>query len=725
MASDRRTFLRSVAATAGAGASLSLFPPSIQRALAAAANNQTGTIKDVAHVVILMQENRAFDHYFGTLRGVRGFGDRFPIPLEGGKDVWFQSDGTRVIAPYHRDSRTSNALLAPGTPHAFADMQAAWNQGKTGFWPKYKTAQAMGHYRRADIPFQFALADAFTLCDAYHCSVTTGTDPNRIVFWSGSSYNPELGRRGINCQSDQGEPDNDRCWITGTWVDGAWPSGYRYSNNAFTWDTIPDLLQRSGISWRIFQDMNDNWTGAMHGCNAFATFRNARPGTPIYENGMSTWTIDDLKRQVMADTLPQVCWVLPSQATSEHPAGPSSPTCGANFTQEVLDALTANPEVWSKTVFLVTFDENDGFFDHVPPPALPSYNADGTPAGKATLPLAGEYFYDPGRKSLAPDDTISGTTRPWGMSARVPMYVVSPWSKGGWVDSQLFDHTSVAMFLEKRFGIRLDTISPWHRAVSGDLTSCFDFVTPNDPVAAPLPDMRGWLASDIAQEALPESVAPPVTQPLFQEPGVRFSRALPYELQVHGKVVGATGNPGAAMIELAFANSGAQGAVFHVYDKLDLAKIPRRYTVEAGKQLDDAWQPHADGAYDLWVLGPNGFHRHFTGNADAAIAAGQPNPGLSVACDVAARQLVITLTNTGARPVAFTLTPNAYVTRAPLTVRVAPHGQARIAWSVAATGGWYDLDATVQDWPGYRRRVAGRMETGAPSVSDPAMATQL
>ena len=723
MSQDRRSFLRTVASAAGATASLTVFPPSIQRALAAAANNETGTINDVKHVVILMQENRAFDHYFGTLKGVRGFGDRFPIPLESGKPVWFQSDGTQEIPPYHRDSATSNALLAPGTPHSFSDSQIAWNQGKTGNWPKYKNQYSMGHYRRADIPFQFALAEAFTICDAYHCSITTGTDPNRIVFWSGTNFNPELGRQGINCQSDQSEPNNDRCWITGTWVPGAWPSGYKYADNAFTWDTIPDVLQRAGISWRIFQDMNNNWTGAMNGCLAFATFRNAMPGTPIYENGMTNWSIADLKNQVMTDTLPQVCWVLPTQANSEHPGGPSSPTHGGNFTSQVLDALTSNPAVWSKTVFFITFDENDGFFDHVPPPAVPSYNADGSLAGKATLPLAGEYFYDPNRKFLNAADTISGTTRPWGMSARVPMYVISPWSKGGWVNSQVFDHTSVGMFLEKRFGITLNTISPWHRAVSGDLTSAFDFVNPNDPSFPQLPDASGYAASDAAQKLLPAAVPPAAPQPLFQERGVRYSRALPYELSVTSSI--APTGLGAIQVGLTFENTGAKGAVFHVYDKLNLAAIPRRYTVEPGKQLDDSWTTDSTGAYDLWVLGPNGFHRHFTGSAKKVAAEGQPNPDVSVAYDIPSRQLILTLRNSGPSAAMFSVTPNAYSTAAPVTVTVVPRSQTKLTWLVSTTGGWYDLSVTVKGLPEYVRRLAGRMETGTASVSDPAMAAQL
>jgi phospholipase C len=724
MTQDRRSFLRTVASTAGSAAALSVFPPSIQRALAQAANNETGTINDVKHVVILMQENRAFDHYFGTMKGVRGFGDRFPIPLESGKAVWFQSDGTKEIPPYHRDSATSNALLAPGTPHSYSDAQLAWNQGKMGFWPKWKTAYSMGHYRRADIPFQFALAEAFTICDDYHCSITTGTDPNRIVFWSGSNFNPEIGRQGINCQSDQSEPNNDRCWITGTWVPGAWPSGYKYADNAFTWDTIPDVLQRNGITWRIFQDMNNNWTGAMNGCNAFATFRNAMPGSPIYENGMTNWSIADLKNQVMTDTLPQVCWVLPTQANSEHPGGPSSPTHGGNFTSQVLDALTSNPAVWAKTVFFITFDENDGFFDHLPAAAVPSYNIDGTLAGKSTVPLAGEYFFDPQRRSINAADTISGTTRPWGMGARVPMYVVSPWSKGGWVNSQVFDHTSVAMFLEKRFGISIDTVSPWHRAVSGDLTSAFDFVSPNDPTFPQLPDMSGFAASDAAQKKLPAATAPATPAALFQETGVRFSRALPYELHVTSSIVPSMAL-GGTQVALTFMNTGAKAAVFHVYDKLNLAAIPRRYTVEPGKQLDDSWKPATSGAYDLWVLGPNGYHRHFTGNAKKAAAAAQPNPDVSVAYDVAGKQLVVTLINNGTMPAVFSVAPNVYSDAAPTTVTVVARGQTKFNWLVSTTGGWYDLNVTVKGSPEYVRRLAGRMETGAASVSDPAMATEL
>src|SRR5690606_7844963 len=218
------------------------------------------------------------------------------------------------------------------------------------------------------------------------------------------------------------------------------------------------------------------------GCLAFDSFRTAKPGSPIYEKGMRHWTIEDLANDANNNKLPQVSWVLPRQIDSEHPGAPSSPYRGADFTHSVLSAITANPEVWSKTVFFLTFDENDGLFDHLPAPAVPSYNTDDSIAGKSTLDLSGMYFYNikKERAAKAPvyldkRDTISGDIRPWGLGPRVPLYIISPWSKGGWVDSQVADHTSVGQFIEKRFGVTIPAISPWHRAVCSDLLSAFDF----------------------------------------------------------------------------------------------------------------------------------------------------------------------------------------------------------------------------------------------------------
>ncbi|CAN7290905.1 phospholipase C, phosphocholine-specific [Variovorax sp. LjRoot130] len=712
---QRRDFLRKTAGTLGAASALTMLPPSIRRALAVEAAVETRTIQDVKHIVILMQENRSFSHYFGTMRGVRGFGDRFPIPLESGKPVWFQSNGTKEIPPYHLDKEKTNALLVPSTPHSFSDSQAAWNQGKFGQWPKYKNQYSMGYYKREDIPFQFALAEAFTICDAYHCSITTGTDPNRIVFWSGSNFNPELGRRGINSTDTDAEPNNLRCWIKGTMP----TPGYTYAGSSFQWPTLPDLLEKAGISWRIYQDPNDNWTGAMHGGLAFESFRNATAtsGSPLYEKGMKKWTLADLRNDVINGTLPAVLWVLPAAWQSEHPGAGSSPAKAGDFTSQVLDAITASTESWSKTVFFLTFDENDGLFDHLPPPAVPSYNADGTLAGKSTVPLDGEYFSDPARRYLKPEDTISGNVRPWGLSARVPMYVVSPWSKGGWVDSQVFDHTSVGMFLEKRFGITVDSISPWHRAVCGDLSSAFDFKTPNDPKWPQLPDMSNYAAIEAGQKLLPAPVAPAMPQPLFQETGTRFSRALPYELHTSARV-----EP-RGMLSLVFANSGKQGAVFHVYDKLHLDRIPRRYTVEAGKTLTDTWNTGLSdsGKYELWVYGPNGYVRSFKGDAlfhDTAAF----KPEVQIGYQAHSGHLYLRVHNSGKEAGRVTVTPNAYLSEGPWTMKVRVGTTETQHWNLQKSGDWYDFTVTSDN---FERRFAGRVETGKPGVSDPAMALHL
>jgi phospholipase C len=740
---SRRQFLKGAATSGISAATLAAFPPSIRNALAIPANTATGTIQDIEHVVILMQENRSLDHYFGTMKGIRGFGDRLPLPLASGKPVWYQSNGTTEILPFHRDSATMNALVGSGTPHGYADTQGAWAQGKMDQWLPFKGTSTMGYMARAEIPFQFALAEAFTLCDDYHCSITTGTDPNRITFWSGTNCNPAKVQAGINPTLPDSEPNNSRCWPSPSkWVAGvAQPQPtYKYVNTDFTWKCLPDLLQDAGISWHFYQNMNDNWTGAMHGGLAFSSFRHAQPGEPHYVHGLTgdATFLTKLKEDVMNGTLPQVSWILPGASTSEHPGG-GSPTHGAFFLSQIIDALTSNPEVWSKTALFITFDENDGFFDHVPAPAVPSYDTDGNLMGKATMSVDGEYFDTTGF-SLSAKDTVSGKIRPWGMSARVPMYVISPWSKGGWVNSQTFSHVSMGMFLEQRFGIKVDAISKWNRAVAGDLTSCFDFVSPNDIAFPAMPDMSGWQASDTAQKAKPAPAPLNPPAPLFQETGVRYSRALPYELTVNSDT-----DVDAGTVKLTFVNSGKQAAVFHVYDKLNLKRIPKRYTVEAGLSLDDNWAVQADnnGKYDLWVLGPNGFHRHFTGDLDALRAKHAVSPEVRVTYDAVAGGLRLEASNATDGQVVLTVKSNQIYgalsavktsdlagseqdagTGTSWELRLNGKSTQSLYWNLGSTGSWYDFIVTCADDESFQRRLAGRMETGRASVSDPGFGLQ-
>nr|WP_316638388.1 phospholipase C, phosphocholine-specific [uncultured Roseateles sp.] len=721
---DRRSFLRTMASAAGASAALATFPPAIQRALAISANNRTGTIQDIEHIVVLTQENRSFDHYFGTLNGVRGFADPFPVPVVNktgiaGRTVWVQpnavtavpgrpSPGPAAIAPFHLNTVQNFAYMrVSGTPHSWSDAQAAWDLGRMNAWPKAKNNHSLGYFTEADLPFQFAMANAFTLCDHYHCASQTGTNTNRLFLWTGSNDPLRLG--------NGPSTDNSHDWFNENPLDD------------YTWTTYPERLQSAGITWQVYQNMADNFTdNSLAGFRAFRDGWYKRPGysAQLLARGISTRDLDKLKEDVLANKLPQVSWIVATAEGSEHP-GPSSPAQGADYTAKVLDALTSNPEVWSKTALFINFDENDGFFDHMPPPAAPSYQVwDADPgkaqlAGASTVDTTGEYHH-----------ILNGTAathqhKPYGLGPRVPMYVISPWSKGGWVNSQVTDHTSVIRFIEKRFGVMEPNISAWRRAVCGDLSSAFNFADPQD--SAFFDQLPQTLALATKARALPGTTTPPVPGSLAapeQNAGVRPARALPYELHTTARIVPNPGRVGSTRVELQFANTGEAAAVFHVYDRLNLAALPRRFTVEPDKQLVDSWQPTTAGGYDLWVLGPNGFHRHFTGNARRVAAAAQPNPEVRVTPDAVNGELVVELSNPGSLACTVSLVANKYYDLGPKVQLLAPQATATIRLPLKDSAHWYDFSVRVAGQPDYSRRFAGHLETGQPSISDPAMEGQ-
>jgi phospholipase C len=726
---SRRQFLRSVATSAGATAALTTFPPAIQRALAIPAATGTRTIEDVQHIVVLMQENRSFDHYFGTLNGVRGFADRFAIPVADStgisrKTVWIQptlngagtptlpgrpptpgSGGPATLAPFALNTvQTFAHMRVEGTPHSWADAQAAWDHGRMNAWPKAKQNHSMGYFSQADLPFQVAMANAFTLCDAFHCSVHAGTNTNRLFLWTGT--NDPL-RRGNGPATS-----NSHDWFNANPADD------------YTWTTYPERLQAAGITWQVYENMADNFTD--NSLVGFRPFRDAWYGRPgfsaeLKSRGITTRDLDLLRADVVAGTLPQVSWIVATAEGSEHP-GPSSPAQGADYTAKVLEALTVNPEVWSRTVLIVNFDENDGFFDHVPPPAAPSYlswNANpalAQLAGASTVDTTGEYH------EILNGSSAATLHRPYGLGPRVPAYIISPWSKGGWVNSQVFDHTSVLRFIEKRFGVTEPNISAWRRAVCGDLTSSLNFNDPdNTAFFASLPLT---LAVANRARALPGTTKPPTPATIslpVQADGVRPSQAMPYELAATARIVPDRSRVGASMVTLGFSNTGTATAVFHVYDRLRLADIPRRYTVEPGKQLSGSWAPASNGSYDLWVVGPHGFHRHATGNAIRAASAAQPNPDVQVSGERSSGDLLVKLVNSGAVACTFQLVANRYFAATPTEHVVLARSETVLRLPLLASGRWYDHSVKVKGQADFSRRFAGRVETGAPSVSDPAM----
>ncbi|MBU2978283.1 phosphocholine-specific phospholipase C [Alteromonas sp. C1M14] len=586
---NRRQFL----AAAGASGLFAAFP-SIARALAIPASVKTGTINDVEHVVILMQENRSFDHYFGTFCGVRGFSDPYPAPAkttekQQNRDVFLQHNTTREgpewIAPFPLNTRQNFAhMRVDGTPHSWPDAQDAWDHGRMSHWPDAKYLHAMGYYERDDIPFQFALAEAFTLCDAYHCSSQTGTNTNRLFLWSGTNDgNATQGGPAIGNSHDN-MPEK-----------GGYPEPY-------LWTTYVERLQEAGIDWTIYQDMADNFTD--NPLVGFKAFQDSFVDTPdsdteLAKRALTTRGLDKLREDARKDSLPQVSYIIATAEGSEHP-GPSSPAQGAAYIADVLDALTANPDVWSKTALFIMFDENDGFFDHMPPPAPPSMKADGSFAGTSQVATDGEYHlhFSIADKKLERDDLMGN---PYGLGPRVPAYVISPWSRGGYICSDVMDHTSVIRFLEQRFGVAEPNISPWRRAVCGDFMSAFDFSSPNKSVlpAFPNPRIDARLAGALPGRTVP--VIPEQTTRPEQEKGLRPQCKNFYQTAV-------TMAEKKDKLSLALANQNDRTAVFHVYDRLDTQAIPRRYTIAPHSEYADVWQSQ-DKGYDLQIMAPEGFHR--------------------------------------------------------------------------------------------------------------------
>ncbi|MEV0091027.1 phosphocholine-specific phospholipase C [Streptomyces sp. NPDC050738] len=680
---NRRRFLQIAGGTAG----FTALSGSIDRAAAIPATRTTGSIKDVEHIVVLMQENRSFDHYFGAMKGVRGFGDPRPVTLPSGKPVWNQSNGVADVLPYHPDAEDLGMQFIAGLDHDWAGGHRAFNGGRYDQWIPAKSAGTMAHLTREDIPFHYALADKFTVCDDYHCSFIGATDPNRYYMWSGF-----VGNDGKN-----GGP-----------VLGNQEAGY-------DWTTYPERLEAAGVSWKIYQDIGDGLDAAgswgwiddayrgNYGDNSllyFNKYRNAKPGDALYEKARTGTNakagdgyFDVLKADVKAGKLPKISWIAAPEAFSEHPNWPAN--YGAWYVSQVLDALTSNPEVWSKTALFITYDENDGYFDHVVPPYAPASANQGLSTVDTTL----DYF--PGNVSYA--------AGPYGLGQRVPMTVVSPWSTGGYVCSETFDHTSIIRFMEKRFGVGEPNISPWRRAICGDLTSAFDFSRRNTTPAT-LPDTDAYEPPDKVRH--PSYVPKPPASPSLpkQERGSRPSRPLRYAPLVDGAATPSTGR-----FTLTFSGGTAAGAHFYV-TSANRTDGPWTYTAEAGKTISDTWNAaYSKGSYDLTAHGPNGFLRTFKGPGSTA------GPEVKARHIAASGNVELTLTNAGTAAVSLKIT-NAYG-GASQTVSVPAGGKVVRTVDLSRTARWYDVSVVSDKDAGFLRRLAGHVENGAPGVSDPAIAT--
>jgi len=428
----------------------------------------------VEHVVMLMMENRSFDHYFGVYPGVRGFDDHPAGDYGAFAQAWPQAPGTAphadTLLPYHLDVATTMAQCAGNSDipvHDWLPQHLSWNKGAMDAFVSTHAAETydgpaqgplvMGYLTRQDMPFRYALADAFTIGDAYHCSVIGPTMPNRLMWLSGT----------IDPSGTAGGPVLE---TPGFSTAGA-------AVGSCSWETVPELLEDKGVSWKVYQPtgtsvgplIKDNLAIAFNALLYFKQLLN--PGTPLYEKSFLPVWPNEFVSDVQNDTLPSVSWILPSLVESEHPS--AAPLNGEYMISQVVQALSANESVWAKTVLIVSYDENGGFFDHVPPPVAPA----GT---------AGEFVTGTPSRSGA-GGTDGGVSGPIGLGFRVPLLVVSPFSRGGYVNSDLFDHTSQIQLLEERFGINCTNISAWRRSTVKSLSSALNLKGSGNTSLPPLP----------------------------------------------------------------------------------------------------------------------------------------------------------------------------------------------------------------------------------------------
>ena len=823
MTENRREFLKKLTLLAGATGMATGIPPAIQRALAIQPAPGS-TFLDAEHIVILMQENRSFDHALGTLRGVRGFNDPRYVPLPNGNPVWFQSDkGGHTYAPFRLNLKGTKATWMGAVPHSRPTQVDAYNAGWHDNWIEAKKRGStddhipltMGYYNRQDIPFNYALADAFTVCDQNFCSGMTSTWPNRFFFWTGTVREAPTPTSKV-------------------WIRNDLPRGEG------RWKTFPERLEEAGVNWKVYQ--NDVTCGggfegeerswlANFGCNPLELFERyhvgftsrhlpalerqlrklpqeieelqrkleqEKPGSAAHTRAQQAlkkkqavfastqqeaarWAAENFdklsdtekslfrrafstnredpdyhhldvlkytdeagnareltvpkgdilhafRKDVEAGTLPTVSWMVPAEKYSDHP---TAPWYGSWYISEIMDILTKNPEVWRKTIFIMTYDENDGYFDHIPPFVPPRPDLENS--GKCSAGIDPRIEYTSLEQELAegkkPKDARGA---PIGLGYRVPMIIASPWTTGGHVCSQVFDHTSTLQFLETfinhkfNTSIREDNISAWRRAICGDLTAAF---LPADQTAnnrdLPFIQRDPYLETihqaqfreapsgfrNLGRKELAKARTRPWNLPEMprQEPGVKPASALPYELyadlQHHGQALTLTLAAGNT-----FFGKRSAGAPFTVYASNQI----RSYALVAGDRLSDDFTIGTDG-YNIRLNGPNGFYRHFQGRRIPPLSIrlayevrdGQPTGNLSMS-----------LTNESDAACSTTIRDNAYGTAFPAQT-VKAHSTETVILPLKASHQWYDITVTTDAAPETSWQYAGKVETGKTGITDP------
>lgn len=826
----RRSFLKKAGLLSGGWAVL---PPTLQKAFAI--DPEPGsTFYDAEHVIFLMQENRSFDHALGTLQGVRGFNDPRAIRLPNKDKVWMQANAKgETYVPFPYSILESNITWIGGLPHGWTDQVDARNHGRYDRWLHAKDPGGdfagkpftMGYFSRKDIPFYYALADCFTVCDHNFCSSLTGTTPNRLYFWSGTirekmqasaqakvwnhnadhgagvvqwkTYPERLEEHGVSWKVYQNELYLDvGLGEKQSWLDnfGDNPLEYMAQYNARmhpayikylptkisllekeiselqqkitnnpTTDNLNNSLQRkqsrlAGLKqelkdftpekWERLSDFQKNIHRKAFDTNSSDPHYHEL-ATLQYKEGTTERTIDIPKGDVLRNfrddvnqgKLPMVSWIAAPEHFSDHP---SSAWFGAWYVSEVIDILTRNPEVWRKCILVLTYDENDGYFDHLPPYGAPNPYAKDSGKATAGMDTTTEWVR---KEEQSDQDADSMRESNIGLGYRVPMIIASPWSRGGYVCSEVFDHTSSLQFLEtflaKKTGKKIteENITPWRRAVCGDLQSVFRPYQ-GEAITKPAfldrekfvqdiynakfrgnPDGGRPLTDTDKRKINGDSLVPGLLP--SQEKGVRDACPLPYALHAHGSV---DAGKRAFHLELEAGKtswgSPASGAPFYAYMyglKQADGPIHRDYALVKGDKLSDtfALELFESGRYDIHVYGPNGFYRAFAGNAK--------DPGIRI--ELAYEQtgsgkitgnLFLGLTNTTTSPLNLLIRDESYGTGEKRLVLKAGASE-RILMRLQTSYQWYDVSIRVEGAADFLQRFAGHVETGSPSKTDPLM----
>lgn len=836
---SRRDFIKKASLLAMAGA----LPDSVIKAMAI--NPAPGTTYlDAEHVVILMQENRSFDHAYGSLQGVRGYNDPRALVKADKNLVWLQSNAAgETYAPFRLNIKDTNATWLGSLPHSWGNQVDARNGGKYDKWLIAKPSGhkgfasvplTMGYYNREDLPFYYALADAFTVCDQNFCSSLTGTTPNRLYLWTGTVRPEQHAGSFAHVRNED--------------VDFFIPAG---------WSTFPERLEDNNISWKIYQNEislpsgldgdQDAWLAnftdnpieffSQYNVQFAASYRNytqqlltqlppliaelsaklqsEQSGTDAYKklqrelNDKQTWlarakeaaekysaanfeklsqkqknihekafsinkndpdyralhtvqyndagtqremkvpkgdVLHQFRQDVNNGQLPAVSWIVSPENFSDHPG---APWYGAWYVSEVMDILTKNPAVWQKTIFILCYDENDGYFDHVPPFVAPHPAKNDSGKVSASLDASVEFV------TLAQDmtryDQQHARESSIGLGYRVPLVIASPWSRGGAVCSQVFDHTSIIQFLEKflsnKYNKKIEetNISQWRRAVCGDLSSVFQpyngeksaplsFVPKNEFIESVHKAQfkrnpsgyRALSGNDISQvnkRSLAGGIMP------VQEKGVRAASPIPYQLYADGQL---TADKKLVAFKLTAANEifGKQsaGAPFNAYAYTGNGDLQfRSYAVAAGDTVADEWglEHFTGGQYHLAICGPNGFFRELKGN--------DQDPGLHISVDYErdkkdgkklSGNIIITATNGSSKIPVIEITDNAYKTGNHVLKPGAMAGSKEkqsLVLDLSKSFGWYDISVKVKGYPAFEKRYAGHVETGKSSFTDPLM----